>query len=226
MEGKVIPGNSFDYPMVHGKAIMAAGYSFISASKEVFCRTNFDLSHYFATDIILGKERSTPGLKDPDAVDFKIYTPEFKAKISDLTKKNGKLFLSGSCIGSEFGERNDSLVADFAKEVLHFTWRTGHASKGGEFYATDFARKWLIGNWNFNVGYNPDVYSVEASDGIEPAGKNAITAFRYGENNVSAGILYNGNYRIVAMGWPFETILENSERNNLMAQIFHFFESK
>jgi len=226
MEGKVIPGNSFDFPAIHGKAIMASGYSFTSVGKEAFCRADFDLSPYFATDIILGKERSTPGLKDPAAMDFKIYTPAFKAKISDLTKKNGRLFLSGAYIGSEFGERNDSLTADFARDILHFNWRTGHASKGGEFYTTDFARKWLNGNWNFNVEYTPDIYSVESPDGIEPAGKNVITAFRYQENNVSAGILFNGNCRIIAMGIPFETIVERSERNRLMEQIIRFFESK
>ena len=226
MEGKIIPGNSFDFPRIHGKAIMAAGYSFISVSKEVFCKTDFDLSPYFATDIILGKERSTPALKNPADIDFKIYTSALKAKISDLTKRNGKLFLSGAYIGSEFGEKKDSLTADFAKDILHFTWRTGHASKGGRFYATDYARKWLIGNWNFNVEYNPDIYSLEAPDGIEPAGKNVMTAFRYSENNVSAGILYNGNYRIVALGVPFETILESAERNGLMEQIIRFYESK
>ena len=226
MEGKVIPGNSFEFPAIHGRAIMAAGYSFVSVSKEAFCHTDFDLSPYFATDIILGKERSTPGLKDPAVVDFKIYTPAFKAKISDLVRRNGKLFLSGAYIGSEFGERNDSLTADFARDILHFSWRTGHASKGGGFYATDLARKWLKGNWDFNVEYNPAVYTVEAPDGIEPAGKNVITAFRYSENNVSAGVLFNGNCRIVAMGLPFETVLESSEQNRLMEQIIRFFESK
>ena len=226
MEGKVIPGNSFDYPAIHGKAIMAAGYSFTSVGKEAFCGAALDLSPYFATDIILGKERSTPGLKDPGSMDFKIYTPSFKAKISELIKQNGRLFISGAYIGSEFGERNDSVTADFARDVLHFTWRTGHASKGGGFYTTDFARKWLNGDWNFNVEYKPDIYSVEAPDGIEPAGKNVLTAFRFRENNVSAGILFNGNYRIVAMGIPFETILENSEQNRLMEQIIRFFESK
>ena len=32
-ENKEIAGNSFDYPYLHGKAIKAAGYSFVSASK-------------------------------------------------------------------------------------------------------------------------------------------------------------------------------------------------
>ena len=226
MEGKVIPGNSFDFPFIHGKAIMAAGYSFVSTSNEVFCQPKTDISHYFATDIILGEERSTPSLKDTSVIDFKIYTPAFIAKITGLTKNGGKLFVSGAYIGSEFGESSDSITAVFAKDILHFSWRTGHASKGGKFYTTDYAGKWLKGKWNFNVGYDPEIYTVEAPDGIEPAGKNAITAFRYGENNVSAGVLFNGGYKVVAMGIPFETITEAEDRKALMQQILNFFELK
>ena len=226
MEGKVIPGNSFNYPFVHGKAIMAAGYSFVSTSNEVFTQGRFDISPYFATDLILGEERSTKDLRDSTIVNYKIYTPAFMSKISEVTKNGGKLFISGAYIGSEFGESNDTITATFAKDVLHFIWRTGHAAKGGAFYTTDYARKWLNGKWNFNTEYHPDIYTVEAPDGIEPAGKNAISAFRYGENNVSAGIVFNGNYRVVAMGIPFESILNNSDRQSLMQQIINFFESK
>ncbi len=226
MEEKVIPGNSFDYPYIHGKAIMAAGYSFVSTSDEVFSQPEFNISHYFATDLILGEERSTSGLKDPTLMDYRIYTPAIISKISELTKNERNLFISGAYIGSEFGESNDSITSKFAKDVLHFTWRTGHASKGGSFYATDYARKWLKGKWNFNTEFHPDIYIVEAPDGIEPAGKNAITAFRYGENNVSAGVVFNGKYKIVALGIPFESITDYTDRKTLMQQIINFFESK
>jgi hypothetical protein len=94
------------------------------------------------------------------------------------------------------------------------------------FYATDYASKWLKGNWNFNSGYDPLIYSAEGPDGIEPDGKNAVTAFRYGENNVSAGIVYNGDYKVVAIGMPFETIASESGKNLLMQQILNFFELK
>ena len=226
MEGKVIPGNTFDFPYLHGKAIMASGYSFISTSMAVFCEPELDFSPYFAADIIMGEERSTPDLKDSLLFDYKIYTSGFKSTITNLTKKGVNIFLSGAYIGSEFGEAKDSVNADFAKKYLHFNWRTGHASKGGGFYATDYARRWLKGNWNFNVGFNPEIYSVEAPDGIEPAGPSAFCAFRYSENNVSAGIVYKGKYRIVALGIPFETILDDSGRYTLMEQILNFFESK
>jgi len=226
MEGKIIPGNSFDFPIIHGKAIMSAGYSFVSVSDEVFCQPDYNITPYFATDIILGEERSTQGLKDSSKVDFKIYTPEFMSKLTEVTKKGGKLFISGSYIGSEFGESNDTIVAGFAKNILHFTWRTGHASKDGFFYATDYAGKWLKGKWDFNTGYLPSIYSVEAPDGIEPFGKDAITAFRYTENNISAGVVFNGKYKVVAMGMPFETITKTTDRNQLMQQIINIFESK
>ncbi len=226
MEGKVIAGNSFDFPIIHGKAIMTAGYSFVSVSNEVFCQEKFDIAPYFATDIILGEERATPGLKDASQMEFKIYTPEFKSKITELTKKGGKLFLSGAYIGSEFGESQDSLTADFAKNILHFKWQTGHASKGGGFYATDYARKWFKGKMNFNTEYHPEIYSVEAPDGIVPVGVNAISAFRYSENSISAGVVFNGKYRVVALGIPFETIIGNEDRSTLMQQIIQFFESK
>jgi len=205
---------------------MSAGYSFVSTSDEVFSQPGFDISPYFATDLIFGEERSTRNLKDSTIIDYKIFTPAFKSKISELTENGSKLFISGAYIGSEFGESNDSITAKFVKDVLHFTWRTGHASKGGAFYSTDYARKWINGKWNFNDGFDPDIYTVEAPDGIEPAGKNAITAFRYGENNVSAGVLYNGKYKVVAMGLPFEAIMDPSNRLSLMQQIITFFESK
>ena len=38
-QGKSIPGNNFDYPYIHGKAIMAAGHSFYSVSDEYFTST-------------------------------------------------------------------------------------------------------------------------------------------------------------------------------------------
>ncbi|MEI6139852.1 MAG: fibronectin type III domain-containing protein [Mariniphaga sp.] len=226
MEGKVIPGNTFDYPLIHGKAIMASGYSFVSTSDEVFCKPGFNVSGYFATDLILGEERSTPGLKDCTIQDFRIYTPEFKTKLESIIRNKGNLLLSGSYIGSEFGEINDTITAGFVKDKLHFTWRTSHAVKGGKFYATDYASKWLKGNWNFNTGYDPAIYSEEAPDGIEPDGKNALTAFRYGENNVSAGVIYNGDYKVVAIGMPFETVTSVIGKNLLMQQILNFFELK
>jgi len=68
------------------------------------------------------------------------------------------------------------------------------------------------------------MYSVEAPDAIEPFGKGAVCSFRYGENNSSAGVLYRGKYRTIILGFPFETIINEQQRNFLMKQILNFFE--
>jgi hypothetical protein len=77
---------------------------------------------------------------------------------------------------------------------------------------------------SFNSGYSENIYSAEAPDAIEPAGKGALCGFRYSETNASAGVTFRGGYKTVILGFPFETIIREEERNRLMKQIISFFE--
>ena len=66
-ETKVIAGNTFDYPSVHGAAILKAGYSFVSCSDEAVEDGAVSLNDYTTVDLILGKasvmtSRSSPSL--------------------------------------------------------------------------------------------------------------------------------------------------------------------
>ena len=131
--------------------------------------------------------------------------------------------MSGAYVGSDFALQNDSVAEEFASKVLHFIWRSNHAVKGGGVYATDYARSIVQGELQFNTAFQPEVYAVEAPDAIEPSGKNVVTAFRYKENNASAGTIYNGTYKTVILGFPFETIMSNTERDALMKDILDFF---
>jgi hypothetical protein len=45
-EKDVIAGNSFDYPSIHGEAILKAGYSFVSASENAAIKNNMFTSNY------------------------------------------------------------------------------------------------------------------------------------------------------------------------------------
>lgn len=58
-EDKVIAGNTFDYPAIHGAAILKAGYSFISCSDESVENKIMNLNDYKYVDLILGKECQT-----------------------------------------------------------------------------------------------------------------------------------------------------------------------
>ena len=70
--------------------------------------------------------------------------------------------------------------------------------------------------FTFNTGLSPDIYTVEGADALEPVDSSAITLVRYAENNMSAGVAFRGEYGVVALGFPFETIGDQAERDLIM----------
>jgi hypothetical protein len=220
--GKIIPGNNFDYPYIHGKAIMAAGHSFFSVSDEYFISHVIDGSSFKIIDLIFGEEKSTRFFNDTSRIDFRIYTPEFMEKIKQVTQAGAGIFMSGAYVGSDLFMQGDSAAIKFAEQTLHFLPRTGHAVRTGKVYATDYAKPVFTGTFSFNTEYSPSIYSVEAPDAIEPAGKGTVCSFRYAENNASAGVAFKGAYNTVILGFPFETILNEDHRKLLMSQIMNF----
>lgn len=222
--GSVIPGNTFDYPILHGKSIIAAGHSFYSVSDEYFCSKDFSDAGWKLVDLILGEEKSTPFFGDSSRIDFKIYTPEFMKRISSLTASGAGLFVTGSYVGTDQLAAGDSTAIKFAAKTLHFLPRTGHAVRTGYVYATDYAKPSFTGRIDFNTGYSDKIYAAEAPDAIEPSGNGAKCTFRYSESNASAGISFIGEYRTVVMGFPFETITDEGERDMLMKQVLKFLE--
>ena len=70
---------------------------------------------------------------------------------------------------------------------------------------------------------NEESYVVESQDDIEQASKDAYTVMRYSENNLSAGVAYQGDYKTYILGFPFETIRTEAERGTLMKAILTFF---
>lgn len=226
LAGRVIPGNSFDFSYSHGVAMLANGYSFVSVSDEVFTQKNFDIKPFGVVDVILGEEKTTPALRKKSIKDFQIYTRAFCNKLNELAENGKGIFLSGAYVASDLLNTGDSTAIKFARNVFHFQWRTNHAVSTGDVYATDEASASFIGNWTFNTGYDPAIYTVEAPDALEPDGGNANTIFRYKENNSSAGVAYKGKFSSVVCGFPFETIKTSQERKDFMAQVLNFLKNK
>jgi hypothetical protein len=221
-ETRAIKGNTFDNVIVHGEAILKAGYSFVSVSDEVFESAAYDASSYQAIDILLGEEKTTFSLDKKHEL-YKIYTRQFMNKLKQVTANGQHVFMSGAYVGSDIHLTKDTLVKDFAADVLRFKWRSNHAAKGGSVYITDRAHPVLEGTLSFNTQLQPDYYAVEAPDAIEPVGINAVTAMRYLENNASAATMYNGTYKTIIVGFPFESIIGSDGREQLMKQILDYF---
>ena len=137
----------------------------------------------------------------------------------------GNFFVSGAYLGTDL--LDDTSKVSFAKRVLKYKWRTDHAAKGGYVYANNERLFGEDKNYTFVTDFHPDIYGAENPDGIEPADEsNAITVLRYSENNVSAGVAWNGDsYNTVVLGFPFECIISENERNAMMKRILDFFKN-
>ena len=75
----------------------------------------------------------------------------------------------------------------------------------------------------FNQELNDELYCVESPDGLTPVGNGAYSIFRYAENNISAGVAYQGSYKTVILGFPVETLDTQEQIDSLIGEIARFF---
>ena len=223
-EVQIVPGNSFDYPSVHGQAFRNNGLGFISMSDEAFVEKQWNKNDFSALDIIFGEEKTTTKIYGLKKKDFILFTPEMRTAISEYTSgEHAKLFLSGAYVGTDLDLCGDTLARKFASDVLHFHFKTNHASKSGGVYPVNDAKPDFENEYHFVQDYNPNIYKVESPDAIEPAGKGARILFRYQGNNKTAGVCFDGSYKTIVLGFPFETISSEPERNKLIGEILTYW---
>lgn len=225
-ETKVIAGNTFDYPALHGEAIIAAGYSFVSASRAAIENGAVRMADFKFVDLIMGKQKECVCGAEHKQKKFKAYTPELKKAIKELTEAGGSIFISGAYVATELHnvEDPDKNDINFGADVLGFKWRVDQASVTGEAYQVPTKFKALTGGkYNYSNTLNEDMYCVESPDSMYPSDDKGAVFMRYGENNLVAGIVSNrGSYRTCVLGFPFETIKESKSRDALMMQVMNF----
>ena len=228
-EDKVIAGNTFDYPLIHGKAIAAAGYGFVSTSVEAFAQSTDTPA---IVDLILGKQKEYKPGTGAYGTRFKAFPGVLQNRMAALADKGTAFFVSGSYVATDIWDNpyssEETAEADkaFARRVLGFNWRVGQASTEGEAYEVDSRfRAFTRGSYDFSTRLNEDLYAVESPDSFYPADPaTGATIMRYSENNLVAGTaMVAPTHRAVVIGFPFETILDSDSRNALMDQILAFF---
>lgn len=227
-ESQIIAGNTFDYPAIHGAAILKAGYSFVSCSDESVENGQFSLNDYQYTDLILGKECQTKmGRGGIAPLEFKTFSKPMQDAITAYCNQGGNIFISGAYVGTDLWDNRLAKAEDadkkFATEVLKYKWRVGQAATMGRVKCVASPFTAFTGNYSYHNDLNSDSYVVESPDAIEPASKEAYTMMRYSENNLSAGVAYAGSYKTCVLGFPFESVRTENERNVLMNAILSFF---
>ena len=178
--------------------------------------------------MICGEEKETEWPKEySDSLlgkQFKIFTDDFRSVIRSYLYAGGNIFISGSYIGSDLclGKPKEHPEVLYAQDTLKYKLDADHAVRNGAVFSIDqdfFPQDMTI---EFNTSLNKDIYSVEAPDAIG-AINGSKTLLRYSENRFSAGIGYNNQYGIIAFGFPFETIISENTRTQLMKSILTYF---
>ena len=233
-ETAVIAGNTFDYPAVHGEAIMKAGYSFTSASVATVSDGEVDLGKYPVVDLILGKQKEYTMGRGACPNRYKAFPVELQTAITEYCNGGGNIFVTGAFVATDIWDNKnlkDEQGKKFAKEVLGYQWRVGQASLTGEVYSVPSVMKQLDmpgAEWKFSNELNDKCYCVESPDAIFPADPaTGYTIMRYRENNIPAGVASRKpGYRTCVLGFPFETIEDAAGRELLMGKVLEFLSGK
>lgn len=210
LEGMLIAGNTFDYPMIHGEAIVASGnYSFTSCSKEAVELGHVRLEEYALVDLILGLEKNDGW----SLCSYKTYSLALQQKISNYLNLGGRMFISGAYIASDMSSESER---QFTSNILKYNLDAPLPSTSAS--TTDITGCGLT--FQIPRTLNESQYAVQAPDGLRPM-NGAFAAFAYA-NRQCAGIAYNSNReRIMALGFPFESI-SSRERAPIMSAILRF----
>ncbi|MCB0742602.1 MAG: N-acetylmuramoyl-L-alanine amidase, partial [Ignavibacteriae bacterium] len=218
-ETKIVVGNTFDFPYLHGLAIQQNNLSFVSASDESISDEIISISKYPIIDLIMGEEKTTnwtkPFTDSLLGLQYKTFDVKLQKVITDYLDNGGNLFVSGSYIASDLFLNNNLSDQKFASEVLKYKLASDHAVKNGNVIVNDTTFLPKNYSFNFTTDLNDSVYNAEAPDALSPI-NGSKTILRYKENFYSAAIAFKDKFSIVAFGFPFETIKTNEAKKEIM----------
>jgi hypothetical protein len=229
-ETEIFAGNSFDYPYVHGKSILAAQYSFSSCSDGAIIDQQLHPMNFKMIDLIYGEQKSTPWQKSAGAPDTNLRFKTFPSELIEFLKQyldNGSsLLISGAYIASDVFQKApaDSSIIKFVQNYLHYGLQSPHASVNGVIQGTKKMFP-LAFRSEINTKFNREQYRVEAPDALR-ALNGAVPIFQYQENSFCAGVAFQGKYKIIALGFPFESIVTRKDRDLMMNNFINFLAGK
>lgn len=213
-EGRLIAGNTLDYPYVHGRALVANGISFVSCGSDAVISGDVRMADYAAVDIILGTEkqggRGSALFYDAP---YKTFPRALQEKVGEYCNGGGALLVSGAYIASDMV--SNAADRDFLRRVLRFDY-------GGSVY--DTAENMIYGSgllMPIRRGVNERCYAVPRTDILVPI-DDAFVSFVYDGNRKSAGVAYAGDYRVLSLAFPFEAVADEEKREKLMGSAMRF----
>ncbi len=200
----IMAGNTFDYPALHGQALLQAGYSYVSTSVNA---VDSICSDFAAVDFILGKQKPTTIGTEKVQTDFSLYPVALQKALKAYQQAGGNILVSGAYVARFDGDKE---AQQFAKEVLHYEYRTENATHNGKVMTLG-----TLGTKKAQLRTEPNetIFHAENVTGVTPVGETANTVARYIDSGVCAAAAYEGvigekAVRTLVFGFPLESVEE------------------
>lgn len=215
-EGMAAAGNSFDYPFVHGRAMLSTpGISFVSASDEAVESGRLALRNYGMIDYICGLEKDESTEKPQLNLSYKTFRPEMQHRLREYCLNGGNLLVSGAYIASDMS-RNASDRA-FLQQVLKVGFAGTLPTPQPE-----FTLQWDGQLLPIACRPNERQYAVAHPDCLAAA-EGAFPMMLFGAVRTAAGVAYDGgDYKSITLSVPFEVIPGEGTRMQMMESFLHF----
>lgn len=201
LEGRVIAGNSFDYPHIHAIAIRneEGERSISSCSMEALLEQGDIGMDYSLVDIIFGlqKDDGVSSIKS-----YKTFSPELRSMLKQYLDRGGNIAVSGAYVGSDMKTADEQ---QFTASTLGYTS-----------VATADEDRLRIGGTTFSLvhEWNPYRYAVQKADVLTPADNGE--AFANYESGECAAVCTDNT---VVMGFPLEAVNDADDRRVIMNRI-------
>ncbi|MBQ2055608.1 MAG: xanthan lyase, partial [Bacteroidaceae bacterium] len=208
MNGKIVTGNTFDYPHTHGKAVAELkGWSFVSCSKEAFEEMG-STSGYNIIDIIGGLQK-----EDWSLTSKPLFSEGMKNQLKTFLNKGGKVLLTGAYIASGLTNNADSI---FASRWLKYC----DGERTSDSIPVVIRQDKM--SYEIYTDANKYCYAVQHPSGL--IGVNgSIPLADFDGQDICATVAYGrGKYRVVCSSVPLECIKDEKLRNKTMEQYIKF----
>lgn len=228
---KIIAGNTFDYPYLHGKAIEASGRGFVSTSVGAVVQGMVNLQNYKVIDLILGNQKATIMGTGQNGAEFIAFPRKLRNAITSFNEKGGRLLVSGQYVASDLSDsRGDLDAAQWGQVVLGIEKSDSVSptvSGRIDGMASPLKSQLQQRRYAYSNTLNEKQYIVQHPDALVASSHADESApfLRFSDTDNVAGILIrNGKSRNAVMSVPFESLSDSNQRNLLMKELLDWLE--
>ncbi|MEA2076602.1 MAG: T9SS type A sorting domain-containing protein [Candidatus Marinimicrobia bacterium] len=221
---RLTAGNSLDFIRQHARAVLDLGYTLVSGTNEALRDGLLSFPFYSSLIYILGEESTVDETFNNEEQDI----------IEDYLKNGGNLFVSGAEIAWDLDYKGSVADKAFCHDYLHMAYaQDAPNNASGTYYNVQATGDTIFSDltsFSFDNGTH-GTYNVRYPDVIRPL-NDAGTFLTYTACNAgAAGIVYQGVFpggstegKVMVLGFPFETVYPESNRNAIMREFFQFVE--